>query len=452
MARLVALVLCSVLMAGCPYPRPFEDGGPTDAGGADAADARPGGDGKPDLAPDLVAEAGKPDAALTKFTKASQCDDKLSCTSDSCGSNGHCVNKAYSCDDKLSCTTDTCDGKGGCGNKLATGQCLIDKACHATGASRPGNACQVCQPTKSVGAWQPLSSCVYTLAGTGSCGFKDGPAATATFGQLTGVAVGPTGEVYVSDWANLRIRLVKGGQVSTFAGTSSGTYADGPSDKVQLSSPKGLVVDKGGTVFFLDGYRVRKIAGGQVTTVAGSTTKGKVDGPAASARFAMMLDLDIDSKGTVYVADYGNSAVRRISGGTVSTVSNLISPRGLFLVGNNLWVTGGTTQSYFGMVSTGGSVHKTTFGSPAGADYYGMAAGPSGTHYVADRGTRLIRGVSGSWPSLTWSPVFGSGTGGFVDGPAAKARFKSPEEVAVDSSGKVYVADRHNCAVRVIVP
>ncbi|MEB3195958.1 MAG: hypothetical protein VKP62_02035 [Candidatus Sericytochromatia bacterium] len=162
---------------------------------------------------------------------------------------------------------------------------------------------------------------VTTLAGSTS-GYQDGSGATAQFSFPRGGALGPDGNLYVTD--NNRVRMVTpAGEVTTLAGSSNG-YQDGLGAAARFASPQGLAVDASGTIYVADtfNHRIRKVTpGGEVSTLAGSSS-GYQDGAGASARFTVPTSVAVDASGTVYVADKGNHRVRKITpAGLVSTLA-----------------------------------------------------------------------------------------------------------------------------------
>ena len=167
---------------------------------------------------------------------------------------------------------------------------------------------------------------VTTLAGSGVAGFADGSGTAAQFYNPYGVAVDPSGTVYVADWYNRRIRkITPEGVVTTLAGSISG-YADGAGEAAQFDSPIGVAVDASGTVYVADSNHIRKITpAGVVTTMAGST-RGLADGTGSAAQFYAPRGVTVDSSGTVYVADTGNNRVRKItSAGVVTTLTGSVA-------------------------------------------------------------------------------------------------------------------------------
>ena len=170
---------------------------------------------------------------------------------------------------------------------------------------------------------------VSTLAGSaGVSGSADGTGSAARFNQPQGVAVDATGNVYVADTGNHTIRqITPGGVVSTLAGLagSSGS-ANGTGSAARFYQPEGVAVDSSGNVYVADtwNHTLRKIAaGGVVSTLAGSAGNyGTANGTGSTARFYQPQGVAVDSAGTVYVADTGNQTLRKItSAGAVTTLA-----------------------------------------------------------------------------------------------------------------------------------
>lgn len=216
---------------------------------------------------------------------------------------------------------------------------------------------------------------VTTLAGSGEAGFTDGPALTARFDRPLGVAVDSAGAVYVADAGNHRIRRIgRDGNVTTLAGSGSpgdggGGFADGSGGTALFSHPHGVAVDAAGAVYVADtgNHRVRRIApDGAVTTLAGIGNGGYQDGAGVGADFSLPKGIAVDPSGNIYVAEYGNHAVRRITpDGTVTTVAGSGKP---------------------GFAD--GPGREARLNSPEG-----LAIGPDGALYVADGGNHRIRRI-----------------------------------------------------------
>jgi hypothetical protein len=170
---------------------------------------------------------------------------------------------------------------------------------------------------------------VTTLAGNGRPGIADGAAATATFLMPVALAFGSGGELYVVDEAAQRVRKIERGRVETIAGSGKvngvavvGGYKDGPALEARFNDPLGIAVSPTGDIFVADAgnHCIRKISAGVVTTIAGSPGRIEADGPAAIASFAAPHALAFDGDGRLYVADFG-VGIRRVNpDGSVETI------------------------------------------------------------------------------------------------------------------------------------
>ena len=268
------------------------------------------------------------------------------------------------------------------------------------------------------------------LAGTGTAGFS-GDGGTATAARLSsprGTAVDGTGNVYVADTGNHRVRRIDAaGTITTVAGTGTpGFVGDGTSAvAAQLSSPQGVAADGAGNVYIADtgNHRIRRVdPAGVISTVAGTGTGGfSGDGsPAVLAQFNSPTAVAVDSGGNLFVADTANSRVRKVRAtGTVVTVA-------------------GNGSGYSG---DGGPATSAGVPSPVG-----VAVDAGGNLFIGTSGHR-VRRVNASG---TISTVAGSGTFGFAGdgGPAVNAQFRYVGGVAVDGSGNLYIADTGNQRVR----
>jgi streptogramin lyase len=273
---------------------------------------------------------------------------------------------------------------------------------------------------------------VTTLAGgVGVIGTNDGPGTEARFNYPLGVAVDGTGSVYVADTYNHSIRKVTpGGVVTTLAGSPGvlGTN-NGIGTAAKFNHPWGLAVATNGTVYVADCYNhvIRKItAAGVVTTFAGRmSTSGSANGSGTSARFYYPVEVAVGSGGTLYVVDYENSLIRKItSSGTVSTLAG----------------TAGSSGSADGT----GSAARFNLPFDVAADLN------SGSVYVADSGNQLIRKITSAGVVTTLAgQIVSSGTN---NGSGSAARFNYPSGAAVDGNGNVYIADYSNEVVRKISP
>lgn len=163
---------------------------------------------------------------------------------------------------------------------------------------------------------------VTTLAGSGESGLENGVKKKAQFNRPTGLAAGKNGELYAADTGSNVIRMIdKKGRVTVYAGSKKGC-ADGKAANARFNEPTGLYYYKGALYVADSGnHRICRIANGIVTTVAGSAkgAEGDVNGKALKARFSNPQDI-IGYKDELYISDTGNGAVKKLSGGKVTTV------------------------------------------------------------------------------------------------------------------------------------
>ena len=364
------------------------------------------------------------------------------------------------CNDGLSCTADNC-AAGKCTNTVQTGYCVINGKCVAHGAANPTNQCELCAQA-SVYSWTASSgsacddakACTYDdRCVKGVCKGKpftcDDKLACTTDGCNTKgyctfkikagyCAIG--GACFASGAVNSTNKCLRcvpakntkawttvaaSGCVQTVAGSGSRGLMEGGVKLARFDTPTGVAVDSAGKIYVADSlnHRVRVIHQGQVKTLAGSGSTGLFaggfkDGPAASALFNFPTAVAVDSAGKVYVADTWNHRIRVVAGGKVSTLA------------------GGSTH---GLVN--GKAALARFTAP-----HGLALGAQGKVYVADTWNHCIRLVAAGQVTT----LAGQGQPGLKDGAAAVARFYLPKGVAVDSAGKIYVADSLNHRVRVV--
>lgn len=321
---------------------------------------------------------------------------------------------------------------------------------------------------------------VSTLAGSGTAGFADGTGTAAQFDRPYGVAVDANGNVYVADGVNQRIRkITPGGAVSTLAGSGTAGFADGVGATAQFRNPTGIAVDASGNVYVGDvtNHRIRKITpNGVVSTLAGDGTSGLVDGTGTAAKFHGPFGVTVDALGNVYVCDAANNCIRKITpegvvstlagdgaAGTfgyadgVGTAARFSSPHSLTVdPAGNLYVVDYSNHR-IRKVTPGGVVTTLAGSSKGFADGMGIAAkfdypmgiarDAEGNLYVADYNNQRIRKIT---PSGEVSTLAGNGTQGFVDGTGATAQFEGPFGVGIDVSGNLYVSDRLGHRIRKI--
>jgi sugar lactone lactonase YvrE len=157
---------------------------------------------------------------------------------------------------------------------------------------------------------------VTTYAGTGIAGFKDSTALLARFNGPSGMAIDALGNIYVAEQGNNRIRkITPTGIVSTLAGSGAAGFKDSTGTLAMFNVPFGVATDAAGNVYVADFFnnRIRKItAGGVVTTLAGSGAPGFLNATGDAAMFKNPSGVTTDAAGNVYVADYGNNCIRKI--------------------------------------------------------------------------------------------------------------------------------------------
>jgi len=269
---------------------------------------------------------------------------------------------------------------------------------------------------------------VTTLAGfAGMTGSVNGTGTNALFNQPQGIAVDTATNLYVADYGNHTIRLISPAlAVTTLAGlpgVSGSTNATGTN--ALFYQPQGVAVDGSFNVYVTDTANgaIRKISpGGTVTTLAGLPGNlGASDGPGTNAQFYQPEGIALDSSLNLYVADYFNQTIRKItSAGVVTTLAGLASVSG----------------------SADGVTNHARFWGPLG-----LVADASANLCVADSFNGTLRKIT---PAGVVTTFAGSASAGSVDGANANARFNLPASAAVDSSGDVYVADSVNSTIRKI--
>ncbi len=273
-----------------------------------------------------------------------------------------------------------------------------------------------------------------TLAGNGNFGFSgDGGAATgASLFSPSGVAVDATGNLYIADTGNQRLRKVgAGGIITSVAGNGVKSFSGdgGPAAAASLAGPTGVAVDVAGNLYIADSLntRVRKVGGnGFISTVAGNGTQGFSGDGGAGAALNNPSAVAVDAAGNLYIGDTGNQRVRKVNpGGTISTVA-----------GN------GT----FGFSGDAGPATAAQLAGPSG-----VAADIAGNLYIADTSNQRIRKVSAGGTITT---LAGNGVRGFSGdgGQASNASLNLPTGVAVDSAGNLYLTDSLNFRVRKVSP
>jgi sugar lactone lactonase YvrE len=313
---------------------------------------------------------------------------------------------------------------------------------------------------------------VTTLAGNASPALADGTGDAASFYSPQGITIDKTGNLLIADAFNSAIRTVTtGGEVHTLAGDGTIGYVDGLLADARFYAPQGLVTDATGNIYIADfsNNLIRKITpAGVVSTLAGSGAADYVDGTGIAAGFNNPRGLAIDAAGAnLYVADRGNNLIRKvvIATGVVTTfagtraashIDNTTAtsaafnkPSGITIdAAGNLYIA--DSQSFAIRKITPAGVVTTLLG-----DYQHKIIGTPSTVALDTKGNLFIADLNGRVFEVTIDkvliPLAGkSSTSGFADGGGAAALFASPQGLAADASGNLYVADASNNRIRKI--
>ena len=328
---------------------------------------------------------------------------------------------------------------------------------------------------------------VSTFAGSpGISGNADGNGTNAFFNAPQGIAVDSSGNVYVADTGNDTIRkITSAGVVSTLAGEAGNAgSANGLGTNAQFYAPEGLAVDASGNIFVADTWNdtIREVSpSGSVTTIAGSPGNfGSTNATGTNALFYEPGGVAVDGSDDVFVADAGNDAIREISaGGAVTTLAGSIgnfgytngtgtsalfnAPQGIAIDSSgNLYVADYLNNAIRKVTSSG--IVTTVAGSPGnfgsanGTGTYALFWGPEGIVvcptnnnlvYVADMGNSTIRQIFSGVQTVV-STYAGNASDGSANATGTAARFFWPMDVASDDHGNFYVADAQNNTIRKI--
>lgn len=268
------------------------------------------------------------------------------------------------------------------------------------------------------------------LAGIeGLPGAANSSATTSSFRQPAGLAL-QSGNMFIADSGNSLVRkLGTDNQVTTIAGSDANqSFKDGTGSDAWFNLPVGIVADTSGNLYVADTGNsvIRKITpAGVVTTLAGSAgSRGSANGTGSAARFNQPTGIAIDASGNLYVADTLNQTIRQVtSGGVVTTVAGVAGVAG----------------------TDDGPAAIALFNRP-----WGVVLDSSGNIYVSDSGSSTIRKIS---PSRTVTTLAGLPTvSGQQDGTGLNALFNQPMGLRFDSAGVLYVVDNGNATIRRVTP
>ncbi len=334
---------------------------------------------------------------------------------------------------------------------------------------------------------------IISIAGNGTQGFSGdgGAAANSVLNSPQGVAIDASGNIYFADSNNNRIRRIDhaSGNISTVAGTGSpgSTGDNGLAINALLHAPKGVAVDGSGNIYIADtgNYRIRKVdhSTGIITAVAGTGVQGKCDGSgvAASAQFHDPIGLAVFNNDDLYISD-GYYRIYKVTGSSIAIVAGtgtqgysgdngpatnalLKYPRGIAVdASGNLYIADKENNRIREVAAVDGKIYTVAGNGTPGYSGDGSAATSaklnlptgvavdgSGNIYIVDMNNSCIREVAAVDGKIY--TVAGNGTAGYLgDGSAAiGAKLNYPYDMAVDAAGSLYIADTTNNLIRKVI-
>jgi trimeric autotransporter adhesin len=313
------------------------------------------------------------------------------------------------------------------------------------GLTGDGGSAMAAQVSDPVGITVDAAGNVYYTERTAGLIRRISPAGSiATFASGLSTPMGlladSAGNLYVAEMAANDVRRIsQNGDSAIVAGNGAAAFSGdgGAATAAALNGPEGVALDSAGTLYVADtfNHRVRAVSKGVISTVAGNGFPGFAGdgGQGTAASLVLPTDVAVDHSGAVYIADLGNSRIRKLAAGTISTVA-----------GNS-----GNTPPIDGLPAT-----DVRFSGPTG-----VAVDASGGIYITEgsigSGSGLDGGIFKIWKVGTngkLSTVAGTGNRSFSGdaGPAALAQFDAPAGIAMDARGNLYVADSRNNRIRKI--
>ena len=348
-----------------------------------------------------------------------------------------------------------------------------------------GNLYIVDDVTRRIHMVHSATQIITTVAGGGFSSPGEGGPATSADLNPTDVAIDAAGNLFIADNGTSRIRRVDATTriITTYAGTVQGFSGDGgPATEAKLSFPHGIALDAAGNLYVVDLFnqRIRRVDAATkiITTVAGNGEAGFSGdgGPAAAASLSYPEDVVVDRSGNLYIADGDNARIRRVDAATkiITTVggtgkAGFSGDGGLAVAAQLSYTTrlGVDASDNLYVVDTGnGRVRKIDrftniimteaggSGDSAAATAAvliaprNVALDSAGNLYIADKFNHRIRKVNLATKVI--STVAGTGVGGFSGdgGPATSAKIYTPFGVALDAAGNLYIADDDNYRIR----
>ncbi len=282
----------------------------------------------------------------------------------------------------------------------------------------------------------PTASTIAGVPSTASYGDADGPHGTERFSEPYGLAVDASGTIYESDSGSHTIRKIDStGSVTTIAGTPQWAGGvDGTGGGAEFSHPYGIAVDSNKNIYVADSFNatIRRISpDGLVQTLAGMMGEvGSSDGTGSAAYFDMPAAVALDSANNIYVADCGNDTIRKITLSSTDAKEGVVTTMAGLSGSSGYWDAQGLSAR---------------FNAPSG-----VAVDSGGNVYVADKGNNLIRMVTQAGVVSTLAGSTQSA--GNADGVGTSASFNGPSAIAVDAERNLYVTDSNNQLIRRITP